>query len=77
MKKSILKNGKDSGQAKPEPEVIINAASESEGDGSKALDYEITADKRIGNMLGKKDDVGPQVFGATEIDLFSMETRAR
>lgn len=39
--------------------------------------YEIKADKRIKDLFIDKEHLAPQMMGASEIDLFAMETRAR
>ena len=35
------------------------------------------ANARVDTLFKQKQQLSPQVFGASEIDLFAMETRAR
>ena len=43
----------------------------------KDNDYDIKEEERLNNLLTEKDTFSPNVFNASEIDLFGMETRAR
>ena len=43
----------------------------------KDNDYDIKEEERLNNLLAEKDTFSPNVFNASEIDLFGMETRAR